>query len=221
MLVAGIDEAGRGPLAGPVTAACVILGSGQSGLVDFDATLIKDSKALSFKEREVAYDLIIKQAFAWSVVSVGHKRIDAINIREATRLAMLLAVRKVIKKLRAVGEARQINFLIDGNMKFDEASDTYGDICVTQETIVKGDRKVREISAASIIAKVTRDRLMDRLDLKYREYGLSIHKGYPTVKHRRAIVDNGPSRIHRLTFRGVAEYAGLSKAVSRCDLLEA
>ena len=188
-IIAGIDEAGRGPLAGPVTAACVVLPAG------FSHQLIRDSKKLTAKQRETAYRTITVNAIAWSAVAVGNRRIDRINIREATKLAMKLAAQRVEQKLRALGHGEPIRFLIDGNMKFSDGNN--------EEPIIKGDSKIMQISAASIIAKVTRDNLMETLHIKYPGYDLNLHKGYPTAEHRRIVAVNGPSRIHRLTFRGV------------------
>jgi len=187
--IAGIDEVGRGPLAGPVTAACVVLPK------DYTNPQIKDSKKLSPKKREELYPVIIAQALAYSVVSVGHKRIDQLNIRNATKLAMELASKRVFAQLKKKYGEVELLLLIDGNMP----------ICTTceQRTIIKGDQKELAIAAASIIAKVTRDRLMDTLEKKYPGYRLDVHKGYPTLYHREALKKNGASPIHRRTFAGV------------------
>ena len=194
LVIAGVDEAGRGPLAGPVTAACVILPDG------FQHELIRDSKKLSPTQREVAYEVVTEQACVWSVVAVGNHRIDRMNIREATRLAMKLAAERAEQQMRGLGFCGIIHFIIDGNMKFSDGDN--------EEPVVKGDSKFAQVSAASIIAKVTRDRMMEKLHHKYPGYGFDVHKGYPTAQHRRAVADNGPSRIHRVTFRGVMEYVG-------------
>lgn len=193
-IIVGIDEAGRGPLAGPVTAACAVLPA------VYENKLIKDSKKLTEKQRVTAFEEIKIAAITWAVVSVGPRRIDIINIREATKVAMHLAARKVITQLKEMGESVNVTFLIDGNMKF-----SGGD---NEQPIVKGDSLVPAISAASIIAKVTRDSLMETLHEKYPHYGLAIHKGYPTRDHLAAIKEHGPSAIHRLSFKGVREYAG-------------
>ena len=190
--MAGIDEAGRGPLAGPVTAATIVLPS------DYRNPRVTDSKKLSARIREELFSELVSQAEAYSIVSVGPRRIEKLNIREATRLAMRLSAEKVCRELVMKGKNADVHFLIDGNM-------TIGGN-LSQEAIVKGDSKVLSISAASILAKVTRDRLMCRLEERYPGYGLSDHKGYPTATHRENIKKFGPSRIHRRTFAGVREY---------------
>lgn len=183
MRVAGVDEAGRGPLAGPVVAAAVVLPK------NYSHPEITDSKKLSAKKREQLYALICADALEYSIVAVGHQRIDSLNILQATRLAMRLAVERI--------DCDYV--VIDGNTPID--------IRLPQEVIVGGDRLRIEISAASILAKVWRDRLMQRLDSRYPGYGLAKHAGYPTASHRAAIVSLGPARIHRLTFAGVREHA--------------
>lgn len=180
--VAGLDEAGRGPLAGPVVAAAVVFPAGYSN------PDIKDSKKLSAKRREKLVSAIKRDALSWAVVAVGHRRIDKINILQASRLAMSLAAKRV----------RTDYLLIDGNQLIESP--------LPQEAIVHGDALCVEISAASILAKVWRDGLMERLEVKYPGYGFARHAGYPTSSHRQAIADLGPSRVHRRTFRGVSEY---------------
>lgn len=180
-LIAGIDEAGRGPLAGPVVAAAVILPEGYSN------PLVKDSKQLSARDREQLYEEIKNNALHYSIVAVGHKRIDSLNIREATKLAMKLASERVpATALR-----------IDGNMEIPTR--------LPQEAIVKGDTKFIEISAASILAKVYRDRIMQTLDERYPGYGFKKHQGYPTKSHKASILTLGPCYVHRKTFRGVKD----------------
>ena len=190
-LIAGIDEAGRGPLAGPVTAACVVFPD------DFSHDRITDSKKLTDKKRSALYGEITAAAIAYSVVSVGHCRIDSLNIRQATRVAMAYAAERVAAKLARLG-FDDVLYQVDGN--------TLMDSNLPQETIIKGDAKVMAIGAASILAKVTRDRLMERLDSYYPGYELSKHKGYPTSLHRERVRDLGPSRVHRRTFGGVREF---------------
>ncbi len=189
---AGIDEAGRGPLAGPVTAACVCLPK------KFRDSAIGDSKKLSAAERELAEVEIKSVALAFSVVSVGHHRIERLNIREATRTAMLLASNRVFAQLSERHGIGRIIYLIDGNTPIATSH--------AQETIVKGDDTLLAISAASILAKVARDRLMSTLSQKYTGYGFEQHKGYATDTHRRQIVALGPSPVHRRTFAGVREH---------------
>jgi ribonuclease HII len=182
MRIAGVDEAGRGPLAGPVVAAAVIFPEG------YKNDLIQDSKKLSAKKREQLYEQIKTDALEWAIVSVGHRRIECFNILGASLLAMSLALKRVNADL----------VLVDGNKEIPTN--------VPQKTVIGGDAIHIQISAASILAKVWRDRLMQNIDRRYPGYGLSIHAGYPTKSHRQAIAEKGPSAIHRRTFRGVAEY---------------
>ncbi|MGI9221759.1 MAG: ribonuclease HII [Woeseiaceae bacterium] len=184
--VAGVDEAGRGPLAGPVVAAAVILDPEQSvgGLAD--------SKKLSALRREQLAGDIEKKALAWSVAWADRAEIDALNILSATMLAM----RRAIIGLRI----RPANVLVDGNrlpnLKFD-------DWCVRGEAIIGGDDKVAAISAASILAKTTRDRIMEDMDQLYPDYGFARHKGYGTEIHRQHLQQFGPCEQHRRSFAPV------------------
>ncbi len=180
--IAGVDEVGRGPLAGPVVAAAVVLPR------DYKNDEIKDSKQLSAKKREQLVKVIKEVALSYAVVSVGHHRIDRINIRQASLLAMRLAVERVTAD----------GVLVDGNVPIDTD--------LPQQTIIGGDALVIQISAASILAKVWRDHLMGILEKKYPGYGFVGHAGYPTKKHREAICTHGPCPIHRKTFSGVKEY---------------
>lgn len=195
--VLGIDEAGRGPLAGPVTAACVCLPAG------YENSSIGDSKQLTEKKREELYGVIQRDALAWSVVSVGPRRIDSINILQATKLAMRLSGERVRKTLLSKNPEARTHFLIDGNGLL--ATE------LSQETIIKGDQRLLCIGAASILAKVTRDRLMESIAARYSEYGFSKHKGYGTEFHRQKIQELGPSKIHRWTFGGVVEFVPESR----------
>lgn len=186
MRIAGVDEVGRGPLAGPVVAAVVVFPEGYAN------PEIKDSKQLSPKKRESLVGRIKDDALQWAIVSVGHHRISALNIREATRIAMSLAVRRIDADL----------VLVDGNVPIE---------CrIPQRTVVGGDALHVAISAASIIAKVWRDSLMVTLDHRYPGYNFSQHAGYGTESHREAIKTLGPCPIHRRTFGGVREYLTLS-----------
>ncbi len=181
LIVAGADEAGRGPLAGPVVAAAVILPE------DFPLSVLGDSKALTEKEREIAEAIIKEKAIAYAITSVSHKEIDKVNILNAS----LEAMAKCYEKLK---ENNHIDlFLVDGN-KIPPVD------CKT-EAIVKGDGKVPEIMAASILAKVERDRIMELCDKKWPEYGYKKHKGYPTKAHYEAILKYGISPISRLSFK--------------------
>lgn len=181
-LICGVDEAGRGPLAGPVVAAAAVFPEG------YENPRFRDSKALTAKVRDELFPEVMKEATDYAIVAVGHQRIHHLNIREASRVAMALAVKRVTAH----------HVLVDGNVPID--------INLEQTTIVKGDALRVEISAASILAKVWRDRLMVLLDDKYPGYDLDLHAGYPTAKHRRAVATLGPSRIHRRDFAGVKEY---------------
>ena len=182
--VAGIDEAGRGPLAGPVTAAAVILPVGLS------IPGVDDSKKLSPDKREKLFEIIMAQALSVGVGIIGPAEIDLINILQATRRAMLAAVRQLTPQPDCL--------LIDGISTIDST--------IAQKTIKKGDSLSLSIAAASIIAKVTRDRFMIEMDSEYPGYGFSGHKGYGSAAHLEAIRRLGPSPIHRLTFRGVKEH---------------
>ncbi|MBC8019231.1 MAG: ribonuclease HII [Verrucomicrobia bacterium] len=183
-VIAGIDEAGRGPLAGPVIAAAVILPVG---------LLIKgvnDSKKLSPDTRERLFDVIMNQALSVGVGLGTPELIDRINILQATRHAMLMAVSQLV--------SRPDFILIDGISTIESP--------IPQKTIKKGDSLSLSIAAASIIAKVTRDRLMRELDALHPGYGFSGHKGYGSALHMEAIRRLGPSPVHRLTFGGVKEH---------------
>jgi len=182
ILIAGVDEVGAGPLAGPVVAAAVVFKKG------YKNSQIKDSKKLSPKIREYLSEVIKNECLYWSIVAVGPRRIDLINIRQARKLAMSQALMRV-----RAGKA-----LVDGNMPIDTD--------LPQTTVIGGDDKHVEIAAASIIAKVWRDDLMRKFDLKYSGYGFGKHMGYPTKEHQEAIARMGPTLIHRLTFKGVKEY---------------
>lgn len=178
-LICGIDEVGRGPLTGPVCAAAVILPNG----VVIDG--VNDSKKLSEKKREKLFDIIKEKAIAYSVKFVSEDVIDEINIRNATHLAMQNAVNDLSVKPEIL--------IVDGsdNIDFDGIKSMY---------IKKGDAASQTIAAASILAKVTRDRFMVSLAEKYPEYGFESHKGYCTKKHMEAIREHGLLPIHRKTF---------------------
>jgi len=185
--VIGVDEAGRGPLAGPVVAAAVALKTYRF------FNRIDDSKKLKPQSREKAFPEIIKKSI-FGIGIVSEETIDRINILQATRLAMHQAIASLVKKLPA-RECGRIHIIVDGNMALDTAFPCLG--------IIKGDAKSKSIAAASIIAKVTRDRIMVACDKLYPGYGFAIHKGYPTEAHREALTRLGPSRIHRKSFCGV------------------
>ncbi len=176
--IAGVDEAGRGPLAGPVYAAAVILP--ESARLDG----INDSKKLSEKKREELFEKITEIAVAYSVYSVDEKEIDEINILNATHKAMCGAVKNLSVTADYV--------IIDGN--------SIKGMDLPHETVVKGDAKSISIAAASILAKVSRDRYITEMAKKYPEYGFDKHKGYGTKAHTDAILEYGVSPIHRKTF---------------------
>lgn len=176
--LAGVDEAGRGPLAGPVYAAAVILPE--------DAVIegIDDSKRLSEKKREELFDVIKSVALAWSVCAIDEVRIDEINILNATYEAMRGAVEGLSLTPDYV--------IVDGNRD--------PGLGLRTETVVKGDGRSMSVAAASILAKVSRDRFMTEAAAKYPEYGFEKHKGYGTAAHRKAILRYGACEIHRRTF---------------------
>ena len=182
--IAGIDEAGRGPLAGPVVAAAVIL------LSKINIPELNDSKKLSPKKREELFPKIQEMSVAYSVTVIDQGVIDEINILQATRLAM----KKAVETLKITPGL----LLIDGNQKIDSN--------LNQWAIVKGDSRSLSIAAASVLAKVTRDRIMDDYHKLYPQYGFDRHKGYGTKLHRNQIQEYGPCPVHRKTFKGVSEY---------------
>ncbi|HIT36247.1 MAG TPA: ribonuclease HII [Candidatus Faecousia intestinavium] len=177
-VICGVDEAGRGPLAGPVYAAAVILPR------DLEIPGLTDSKKLSDKKRRELFPIIQEQAVAFGIGVASEKEIDEINILQATFLAMKRALEKL--------SVRPDLALIDGNRETD-----FG---VPAKTVVKGDSLSASIAAASILAKVSRDDYMMELAQKYPQYGFDIHKGYGTKAHYQALREFGPSEVHRMTF---------------------
>ena len=181
--IAGVEEVGRGPLIGPVVTACVILPK------DFYLEGLTDSKKLTEKKRDFYYDYIMENALAVSVGMMDEKVIDEVNIYEATKLAMYQAIETCpIEPEHVLIDAMKLE-----NLKMPSTS------------IIKGDAKSVSIAAASVIAKVTRDRMMIELDKKYPEYGFKSHKGYPTKKHVEAILKYGLIDGYRKTFKPVSE----------------
>lgn len=178
-LVCGVDEAGRGPLAGPVCAAAVILPP------DLEIEGLNDSKKLTDKRRRALYDVITDQAIAYGIAFASEQEIDEINILQATFLAMRRAVEQLAIKPDLA--------LVDGNREPD-----FGAIPV--KTIIKGDSLSANIAAASILAKVTRDRYMEEQDKIYPQYGFALHKGYGTQAHYAALREFGACPLHRCTF---------------------
>lgn len=182
--IAGIDEAGRGPLAGPVVAAAVILP------LQFELPGLTDSKQLSEKKREELFPLIRSQARAIGVGICDADQIDRLNILQATLKAMSLAV----QRLKTPADY----LLVDGI--------TAVPLPLRQLTLKKGDSRSLSVAAASVVAKVMRDRMMLGYDRRYPGYGFAGHKGYGSAAHRRAIAELGPTPIHRISFRGVREF---------------
>ena len=183
--ICGVDEAGRGPLAGPVVAAAVILPTAPP--LPRDCYNLNDSKKLQPEVREELFDTIKSIAIAYGIGIVSHEEIDKINILKATMRAMTIAVREVEQKLTPQ------MLVIDGNYFRTELTYPF-------ECIVDGDAISPSIAAASILAKVTRDRIMREFDEVYPQYGFARHKGYATKEHRKMIIEHGFSPIHRLTF---------------------
>lgn len=183
--IAGVDEVGRGPLIGSVVAACVVLPQ------DFILEGLTDSKKLSEKKRDKYYDIIMEQALAVGIGEVSEKIIDDVNIYEATKIAMTKAIQEVREKLKLE------HVLIDAMpLKLD----------IPSTSIIKGDAKSISIAAASVIAKVTRDRMMYELDEVYPMYELAKNKGYGTKKHIEAIEKYGITKYHRLSYAPVTKY---------------
>ncbi len=183
-LIAGVDEAGRGPIAGPVVIAAVILN------LDFPISGINDSKQISHLKREELFPLIISNALAFSIVEISHQRIDEINILQA----VLEGMKKAVDTLSITPQL----CLIDGNKL------PVG-MAVESRAIVKGDATYASIAAASILAKVTRDRIMTGYDMAYPLYGFARHKGYPTAQHLKALQEHGICPIHRLSYAPVRQ----------------
>lgn len=182
--IGGVDEVGRGPLIGDVVAACVVLPK------DFVCEGLTDSKKLSEKKRNLYYDYIKEHALAIGIGCISPSKIDEVNIYEATKLAMLEAIKKVAEQIHLE------HVLIDAMPL---------DLDINSTSIIKGDSKSISIAAASVIAKVTRDRMMYELDKKYPEYGFGSHKGYPTKKHIEAINKYGLIDGYRKTYGPVSD----------------
>lgn len=196
VLVAGVDEAGRGPLAGPVAVAAVVFDPSRPRINGLD-----DSKQLTAARREALYARIVERALAWHVVTVEVEEIDRLNIYHATMLGMRLAVEAVA---HVAGLAR-----IDGNAL------PKGLPC-RGETLIGGDRLDRTIMAASILAKVSRDRLMVAMHDEFPAYGFAVHKGYATPSHLAALTEHGPCPQHRRSFAPVRRAMGASDQSPAC-----
>ncbi|MFA5747196.1 MAG: ribonuclease HII [Candidatus Paceibacterota bacterium] len=229
--VVGLDEAGRGPLAGPVVAGAVAVdrfmlkraSSGRKKELAYLLEQVNDSKKLNSKKREELYSVLVRSSFIkWGIARVSEKKIDRINIFEASRLAMVNACadllskdqKKQDQKIPSASWPAKIEYLvIDGNFALSaEALAKAGVAPVGQQSVIKGDQKVFSIAAASILAKVYRDRIMLRLDKKYPQYGFARHKGYPTKIHKENLKVYGPAVIHRKSFGPVCFYSRIKQA---------
>lgn len=189
--IIGLDEAGRGPLAGPVVAAAVIINP-KFKIINSE---VNDSKKLTSKNREEIFEFFKKRSnVKWGIGIVSEKVIDKINILEATKIAMKKALRQAKGKLN-----RKVDFLIlDGNFNLN--------INLPQKSIIKADQKVFSCALASIFAKVTRDKIMEKEHKKYPEYGFNRHKGYGTFFHFKMLEKHGPCKIHRKSFYPIKSF---------------
>lgn len=181
--ICGIDEAGRGPLAGPVVVGAVVMP--RDSMLEF----MNDSKKVTEKRRELLYEEIINTSLAYGIGIISQDEIDKINILNATKKGLHEALGQVIEKLKQKPDI----IIVDALREID----TFG---ITYESIIKGDATCYSISAASILAKVTRDRIMAEWDKIYPQYGFAAHKGYGTAKHIQAIKEYGPCPLHRKSF---------------------
>lgn len=199
--IVGVDEAGRGPLAGPVVTAAVCLGE------DHGIEGLNDSKKLSAARRDKLFDQIKASAIAFAIHEASPQQIDELNILQATLFSMRESVTRVAAALEGKGILPAL-VAIDGNqlLRLDPS------LRLAERCVVKGDQKSTNIAAASILAKVHRDRLMTQLDQQFPGYGLADHKGYPTKSHKAAIAALGPTEAHRRSFRGVKEHLAAPKS---------
>jgi ribonuclease HII len=182
-LICGIDEAGRGPLAGPVVVGACVMKK------ESELECVNDSKKVTEKRREILYDRIIEDSLAWGVGIVSEKEIDELNILNATKKGLTLALESVVEKL-----GKKPELIIVDALREIETMD------IPYQSIIKGDATCYSIACASILAKVTRDRLMRAYDSAFPEYGFEQNKGYGTKEHIEALQKYGPCQIHRKTF---------------------
>lgn len=185
--ICGIDEAGRGPLAGPVVVACAVMRP------DSMIEGVNDSKKVSEKKREKLFDIIREEAISFGIGIVDQDRIDEINILNATKEALTIAIKDMLVKMEEEGVSKPDLILVDAIDKIDTCGIPY-------KSIIKGDANCYNIAAASILAKETRDRIMRQWDEVYPQYGFAKHKGYGTAMHMQAIRENGPCILHRNSF---------------------
>ncbi len=185
--IAGIDEAGRGPLAGPVVVACCIMP--EDSMIEG----VNDSKKISEKKREKLYELITQEAISFGIGIIGQTEIDEINILQATKKGLTMAIKETEQKLVQKGLEKPEVILVDALTKIDTDGIPY-------KSIIHGDAISYSIACASIIAKVTRDRMMRQWDQVYPQYGFAKHKGYGTSNHIQAIKEYGPCPLHRKSF---------------------
>ncbi len=185
--ILGIDEAGRGPWAGPVYAAAFLLDLKNFNPDFFLENKIRDSKTLSQKQRENAVEKIREEKYPFSVAHATTKEVDNLGILNATKLAIHRAIKPFLKKAEFI--------LIDGNMSFD--------LSLPYRSITKGDQKAYSIATASVLAKVYRDKEMEKLDKTYPQYGFAQHKGYGTKQHQKALQEYGPCPFHRFSYRPI------------------
>ena len=196
--IIGIDEVGRGPLAGPVTVAAVVLPKNLESRIKNLELPLRDSKRLSSRQREIWFDYIkAHPKIFYALASVSPKIIDKINISQAANLAARRALKRLSDYYKLQKGAGKI--LLDGGLKISPPK-YLKPKSYKLKTLIRGDEKIPAIMLASIVAKVSRDRLMTKLHKKYPRYGFSQHKGYGTKKHIKAIKKYGPSKVHRLTF---------------------
>ena len=195
-LICGVDEAGRGPLAGPlVVAACIL-----PPFLRIEG--INDSKQLSAKKRKELYKVIVKNALAYKIVFVTEEDVDSLNIYQATKKGMLMAI---------AGLKNKPDYALIDAMPL-------GELEIPHNSIIHGDARCASVAAASILAKVTRDEYMEKMDIKYPNYGFKKHKGYGTKAHMQALEKYGPCKIHRKSFAPVSKFYSKQMSISFDDI---
>lgn len=195
-LICGVDEAGRGPLAGPlVVAACIL-----PPFLRIEG--INDSKQLSAKKRKELYKVIVKNALAYKIVFVTEEDVDSLNIYQATKKGMLMAI---------AGLKHKPDYALIDAMPL-------GELEIPHNSIIHGDERCASVAAASILAKVTRDEYMEKMDIKYPNYGFKKHKGYGTKAHMQALEKYGPCKIHRKSFAPVSKFYSKQMSISFDDI---